>query len=180
MRYILPILAYVLMFACKTERQKPGNDEISSMKENLIGMNKILLNKEEEAIEKFCRNKELKTKRSPLGVRFQIEDTNRVFSPLPEGTIVEIAYSMWLFDGTLCYEYKETDPRFFRIGLAETIRGIEEMVQFLHVGEEATMVIPSFLGYGAIGDEQKVPRSAPLFVKLKLIQIKSIPLQPKY
>jgi len=50
--------------------------------------------------------------------------------------------------------------------------GLHEGVKLMHVGEKATMILPSHLAYGLIGDEKRIPPRASVLYELELLSVK--------
>ena len=65
-------------------------------------------------------------------------------------------------------------PFSFSLGSGQVIKGWDEGIAFLHVGDVATLTIPSNLGYGerAMG---KIPANATLVFEVELMDVKEAP-----
>ncbi|MGI8898024.1 MAG: FKBP-type peptidyl-prolyl cis-trans isomerase [Pyrinomonadaceae bacterium] len=66
-------------------------------------------------------------------------------------------------------------PFKFKLGLGRVIKGWDEGIEKLRVGEQATLVIPSQLGYGARGSGDVIPPDATLIFVVELIGIEEPP-----
>lgn len=62
-------------------------------------------------------------------------------------------------------------PFKFKLGLGQVIKGWDEGIEKLRVGEHATFVIPSQLGYGASGAGGVIPPDATLIFVVELVGI---------
>jgi FKBP-type peptidyl-prolyl cis-trans isomerase len=62
-------------------------------------------------------------------------------------------------------------PISFELGTANIIQGWNEGIARLHVGDQATLVIPSSLGYGARGRGPVIPPDATLVFIVELVGI---------
>lgn len=66
-------------------------------------------------------------------------------------------------------------PFSFKLGVGRVIKGWDEGIGKLRVGEQATLIIPSHLGYGASGAGDKIPSAATLIFIVELISIEETP-----
>ena len=65
------------------------------------------------------------------------------------------------------------EPFTFKLGAGKVIKGWDEGVALLNVGDKARFVIPSDLGYGARGAGGVIPPDATLVFDVELMDIKS-------
>jgi FKBP-type peptidyl-prolyl cis-trans isomerase len=66
-------------------------------------------------------------------------------------------------------------PYKFKLGLGRVIKGWDEGIEKLRVGEQATLIIPSPLGYGAEGSSGVIPPDATLIFVVELMGIDEPP-----
>jgi peptidylprolyl isomerase len=66
-------------------------------------------------------------------------------------------------------------PYRFKLGAGRVIKGWDEGLARLRVGEHATLVIPSHLGYGARGSGGVIPPDATLIFVVELMGIEEPP-----
>ena len=77
------------------------------------------------------------------------------------------------FDSSL----DRSEPIKFKLGTGRVIKGWDEGIGKLRVGEQATLIIPPQLGYGAKGaGEGLIPPDATLIFIVELISIEEAPL----
>ncbi|HKO62691.1 MAG TPA: FKBP-type peptidyl-prolyl cis-trans isomerase [Pyrinomonadaceae bacterium] len=67
-------------------------------------------------------------------------------------------------------------PFKFKLGAGRVIKGWDEGIAKLRVGEQATLVIPPHLGYGAKGAGGVIPANATLIFIVELIGIEEAPI----
>lgn len=88
------------------------------------------------------------------------------------GQTVSVHYSGWLMDGTPFDSSRDRGtPLEFPLGAGRVIRGWDEGVAGMKVGEKRTLVIPSSLGYGARGMGGVIPPDATLVFQIELIGV---------
>ena len=75
-------------------------------------------------------------------------------------------------DGRVCYSSDSLGPKEFVVGADNVETGLHEGIQYLHVGDRATLILPSHLAHGLIGDESKIPPKASVIYELELLSVK--------
>ena len=88
--------------------------------------------------------------------------------------LLSVHYSLQLVDGSeIDSSFTRGDPIEFTCGVGQVIKGWDEAMQLLNKGSKAILVIPSELGYGAIGAGNGViPPNATLIFDVELVDIK--------
>jgi peptidylprolyl isomerase len=88
------------------------------------------------------------------------------------GDLVSVDYSGYLVDGKLFDSSVDRgEPIKFPVGQGRVIKGWDEAIQLLHVGEKARLIIPSNLAYGERGAGGVIPPKATLIFDVELIAI---------
>ncbi len=77
-----------------------------------------------------------------------------------------------VFDSNIDPKFNHVQPFGFTLGAQMVIRGWEEGVLGMKVGEKRKLTIPSELGYGAMGHPPVIPQNATLTFEVELIGIK--------
>jgi FKBP-type peptidyl-prolyl cis-trans isomerase len=86
---------------------------------------------------------------------------------------VSVHYKGQLSDGTVFdSSYKRNQPIEFSLGMGQVIRGWDEGVALLKVGDKARFVIPSHLAYGSRGAGGVIPPNANLIFDVELMSVK--------
>jgi peptidylprolyl isomerase len=66
-------------------------------------------------------------------------------------------------------------PFSFKLGFGRVIKGWDEGIGKLRVGEQATLIIPPQLGYGVEGRQPRIPGNATLIFIVELVGIEEAP-----
>lgn len=92
---------------------------------------------------------------------------------LKDGDTVIVQYTGLLTNGTKFDSSLDRDQPFeFPLGAGRVIRGWDEGIVRLRVGDQATLIIPPQLGYGAKGAGGVIPPEATLIFIVEVVGIK--------
>jgi FKBP-type peptidyl-prolyl cis-trans isomerase len=106
------------------------------------------------------------------GLRFQIIQKGDG-KKAEKGKQVSVHYKGQLADGTVFdSSYQRKQPIDFTVGIGQVIKGWDEGLQLLQVGDKARLVIPSQLAYGSQGAGGVIPPNATLIFDIELMDVK--------
>jgi FKBP-type peptidyl-prolyl cis-trans isomerase len=90
-----------------------------------------------------------------------------------KGKNISVHYKGQLTDGSVFdSSYQRKQPIDFTVGVGQVIKGWDEGLQLLQVGDKARLVIPSPLAYGSQGAGGVIPPDATLIFDVELMDVK--------
>ncbi|MFD2246309.1 FKBP-type peptidyl-prolyl cis-trans isomerase [Pontibacter ruber] len=130
---------------------------------------------DEEVIRKYFRTNNVDTTqvvRTATGLYYL--KTKEGTGPQAEmGKFVDVKYIGRLTNGQkFDSSYDRGDVFSFQVGAGRVIKGWDEGLQLMKEGEEATLFIPSHLGYGPQGSYPTIPPSAVLVFEIELVKVR--------
>lgn len=150
--------------------EKKGNKDTASLEESLIKANKQAVKAENEQIDRFVERYHWTMEKTGSGLRYNIYE-NGTGDKAQTGKIATIKYEVRLISGDLIYSSAKDGLKEFLIGRGGVESGLEEGILLLRVGDRAKFIIPSHLGFGLLGDQDKVPPKSTLIYDIELISL---------
>ena len=93
---------------------------------------------------------------------------------LKAGDTVVLNYTGTLTDGTkFDSSHDRNEPLEFKLGAGRVIKGYDEGLSKLHVGDHAILVIPGKLAYGPRGIPNVIPPNATLIFIIEVVDVKA-------
>ena len=109
---------------------------------------------------------------TPSGLVYVITQKGSGRQPLSGETVI-VHYTGLLGNGVKFDSSLDRGKPFeFPLGQGQVIKGWDEGIAKLHVGDQATLIIPPELGYGATGAGGVIPPNATLIFLVELVGIK--------
>jgi peptidylprolyl isomerase len=92
---------------------------------------------------------------------------------LKAGDTVVLNYTGTLTNGTkFDSSYDRNEPLSFKLGTGRVIKGYDEGLAKLHVGDHAILVIPGKLAYGPAGVPDVIPPDATLIFIIEVVDVR--------
>lgn len=143
------VIVSLMMTACSKEEEVSGT--------------------EEEQIESYIKRKNLTvTEKTASGLRYILTKPNAAGAALKVGQIITVKYA-----GRLLSDKSFDSGTFnFNLGLGQVVAGFDEGIAKMKVGESATLIFPSSLGYGSRGAGSDIPGNSPLVFDIEVVSAK--------
>ncbi|MBN2892703.1 MAG: FKBP-type peptidyl-prolyl cis-trans isomerase [Bacteroidales bacterium] len=168
-KIILPILIALILFSCQNEEKKEKKDW-SKINNQLIDVNKYLVQEDVERIESYIKRNEWNMTQTETGLWYEIYE-NGNGKQAEENDIATMNYSVELLDGTVCYSSDSLGTMTFKIGKGNVESGIQEGILLLKVGDKARFIIPPYLAHGLLGDDNKIPVRSIIVYNVELLSL---------
>ena len=111
-------------------------------------------------------------KKTNTGLRYIIERAGSGARP-NAGETVAVLYTGRLLSGEVFDETTDKDNPFtFRVGREQVIKGWDQILPLMQLGEKRLVIIPPELAYGTRGQAPRIPRNAALVFTIELLEIK--------
>lgn len=140
-------------------------------RDQLIGANKQLLERDAELIESFIKRRNWKMQSTNSGLYYFIDDLGDGIKAR-RGDVISLKYEVSLLDGTFCYSSNLSGPLEFKIGQGGIEAGLEEAALMLSAGDRARLILPPFLAHGLTGDQNMIPPRAVIVYELEVLSVK--------
>ncbi len=138
-----------------------------------IRFNKVLYNIEQRWFDSIMKTDTIhQYLPTGIGMWWYRVKTNEKDTLRPEeGDVVTLTYSVQYINGDTIYDFKDTGIRDYVTDKEEFFFGFREAVKLLREGEEGIFLVPSYAGYGLLGDGDQIPGNTPLRMHLKILKI---------
>jgi len=114
---------------------------------------------------------DIEIKETGSGLKYQVIVSGTGAIP-KQGQTVSVHYTGRLEDGSTFDSSRDRNSPFsFKLGIGQVIKGWDEGLALMRVGETRTLIIPPELGYGARGAGGVIPPNATLTFDVELLKI---------
>ena len=169
---IIYIFILIFLVNCGWREQAVSEKPpVDPSKEQLLGANRQLLERDAELIQRFVQRRNWQMNQSESGLYYWVYEKQDDM-PAKKGDMISLDYELYLLDGTLCYSSKDRGPLTFKIGQGGVEAGLEEAALMLGMGDKARLILPPFLAHGLTGDQDRIPSRAVIVYELEVIFIK--------
>jgi len=171
--FILSFALTFLMFTVSCDNDSPKQKSKLDPREvqnQLAEVHKRNIKIEDRQIDDYLQRRGWEFKRTKSGLRYKIYQEGIGLRPR-EGQRVKLEYTLNLIRGDVVYDSKKDGPKVFVVGEGDEPTGLQEVVQLMRVGARAKVILPSYLAYGLVGDEKRIPPNATLFYDLYLVEV---------
>lgn len=150
----------------RTPVSQSGGEYIKASAER----NQYMVSDELKAIQQYIKNDSLhKYYQSESGFWYKYLQANIKDTITPTtGDIVDIEYSIKYLNNEIVYNVDETSPKIYVVDKQEIIPGLRRGIKIMRPNERVVFLFPSHLGYGLIGDQDRIGSNQPIICEVFL------------
>lgn len=166
------LVSVVLLISCKQDSGLKERDiDPKKLEEPLVRANKQAVKTEDEQIKRFIKRYKWDMQETGSGLRYAIYKKGNG-EKAESGKVAVLKYNVKLITGETIYSSDNNGYKEFMIGKGGVESGLEEGILLLRVGDHAKFIIPSHLGFGLLGDQNRVPPKSTLIYDVELLNLK--------
>jgi FKBP-type peptidyl-prolyl cis-trans isomerase len=170
-RYILNLLLIVALFSsCKAKRERYVASDRKTFSDNLVKANRGLVTNDHNLISNYVAENGWNMKKTETGLWYENikEGTGR---KAEVGLVVHLRYQVKLINGKECYNSDSLGIKSFKIGYGGVESGLEEGVLLMREGGMARFILPPYLAFGLLGDENKIPPRSIIIYNVEMVKL---------
>lgn len=113
------------------------------------------------------------TMTTPSGLKYLVIEKSNNPTKAEKGMMVDVHYTGFLTDGKVFdSSIERRNPISFELGTGSVIRGWDEGIALMNIGDKFRLIIPADLGYGAHGAGSDIPPNATLLFDVELVNVR--------
>jgi len=138
--------------------------------ESVYQANQKMIRQDAEAIRDQALRKGWNLTETGTGIFYQVfgPKGKKLSKKIAPGDRVFLTYDLRLLDGTECYSSKNLGLKQFVVEKSEAEPGLHEVIQFLHPGDSALIILPPHRAFGLVGDGNRIPPRAILVYEIRI------------
>lgn len=167
------IVFTMIISSCRADKTTDTKETQKWSDNHSVDFNQELNEREQIQIKLFLSHyNSLKMTLTDSGLRYMIYKKGSGDSLAKTGQNVYVRVKIELLNGTTCYETPTDETENFLLEKSEKESGIHEALRFMKKGDKAKLILPSYLGHGLLGDQDKIPPQSILYIDLELVDVK--------
>jgi FKBP-type peptidyl-prolyl cis-trans isomerase len=172
-KFLITLVCLLVVYACRPDKTLEQDTTQEWGKEHSVDFNQEVNEREQLEIAAFLRHHHyLKMDTTASGLRYMIYKKSTE-NKVKTGDEVLVQIKIERLDGAICYQTDSiSGSEIIKIGKSEVESGIQEGLKLMRIGEQAKLILPSYLAHGLLGDRYTVPPQAILYVDIKLLNKK--------
>jgi FKBP-type peptidyl-prolyl cis-trans isomerase len=169
-KILISLLVACTLVSCEKRTQMPANkfEHTDSTSSEMIRLNQLLVEVEQAEIKAYLDTCSLTFKYTEPGF-WMAKTTEGKGKEIRKKDVVLIQYQVETILGKTCYTYTKKLKKQVVVGKVEKQRGFNEALALLKEGDQVSIIIPSNLAYGAMGDTRNIPPRSTLIYRIYTI-----------
>lgn len=153
--------------SCRHEQPMPDSEGQKPTKEQMIHLNRDIVTDEATNIRLLIKRYGWDMQKTESGLFYEI--TSHKNGPtLQKGDKVMLKYRITLLNGETLYSSDNDGLMEVVLEKSDNPVGLHQALKMMKRGETARLIIPAHLGYGSIGDGDRIPGFSPLIYYIEI------------
>lgn len=168
------LITFLVMSCSKKQTaRKPISHSSGTFMKESIERNKLLFAKEEALIEALIKKDTAREYiASTKGYWYTYNTKLENEAPFPKkGDVVYYTYDIKDLNKTVIYTASELKPQRYYVDKEDIMTGLRNGIKHMKKGESVTFYFPSHMGYGYLGDKDKIEKNIPLICTVTINDI---------
>ena len=107
------------------------------------------------------------------GLKYLVVKKSNNPNKAEKGMMVDVHYTGFLTDGKVFdSSIERRNPISFELGTGSVIKGWDEGIALMNIGDKYRLIIPADLGYGTNGAGSDIPPNATLLFDVELVNVR--------
>ena len=174
---VVLLIGMLLVMSCKeTEARRPISYATGTYKKAMIEKNIKLVAQEEKIIDSIMKSTpEKEYLISKKGFWYTYEQRNETDTLTPKrGDMAYFEYELNDIYGNVIYTALELRPQEYLVDKQEIMTGLRHGIKLMRKNEKVTFLFPSHVGYGYLGDKNRIGPNVPLKCTVTLTDFKPV------
>jgi len=165
----------IMLFSSCGSNEKPQQQQFNEkeVKESLEYANRYLIRTEAQEIDGFLSRHKWPVTTSPSGLKYWIYEKGDG-KEVKNGQTLVLNYELKLLNGRKIYNSKEDGQKIFVKGYLTGEPGLDEATSYMRQGDKARIIAPAHLGFGILGDKNRIPPRATLIYDIEIAEIREL------
>lgn len=138
-------------------------------KQDLIAANKLMVKKEKQDILDYIRRHGYKMQSTGSGLYYDVYKKVSHGQTIAFGDTVSVRYTLSLLNGNTVYNQADARHYTLVIGRSDKESGLLEALEMMKKGEKARLIVPAHLGFGLLGDQDKITTKTSLVYDIEIL-----------
>jgi len=176
-KYILVVIGMLLVMSCnEKEARRPISYSTGSYKKATVDKNIKLVANEEKIIDSIMKSTpEKEYLISKKGFWYTYDQKNETDTLRPKrGDMAYFEYELNDLYGNVIYTALELRPQQYLVDKEEIMIGLRHGIKLMRKNEKVTFLFPSHVGYGYLGDKNRIGPNVPIKCTVTLTDFKPV------
>ncbi len=172
MKFIYPhiLLLLLAITACTdTSQDKQHHTSQRPSKKELMAANKLMVKKEKQDILDYIHRHGYKMQSTGSGLYYNVYKKIPHGTPITLGDTVSVQYTLSLLNGDEVYNQSNAKHYTLIVGRSDKESGLLEALEMMKKGEKARLIVPAHLGFGLLGDQDKISTKTSLVYDIEIL-----------